>query len=71
MSLNGESSFRLHVVGNLSKKRVMLIHGMGFDWKNCFGSIADELKKEFCDKCETLVNEYISLQKKIGELVIS
>ena len=48
MSLNGESSFRLHVVGNLSKKRVMLIHGMGFDWKNCFGSIADELKKEFC-----------------------
>lgn len=48
MSLNGKSSFKLHIVGDLSKKRVMLIHGMGFDWKRCFGSIANELEQEYC-----------------------
>lgn len=67
---------------DVKEKRIIIFEAIGLAMiDNCYDirekKIVDkmtdvfELKKEFCDKCETLVNEYISLQKKIGELVIS
>ncbi len=52
MSMKKEQS-KLHIVGDNSKQKVMLIHGVGFYWETCFESIVNDLK----DKCCLLIPE--------------
>ena len=40
--------FELHIIGDPSKKKVLLIHGMGFQWKFCFKKVIEELKRNYC-----------------------
>lgn len=47
--------FELHIIGDPSKKKVLLIHGMGFQWKFCFKKVIEELKRKFCRLCRTAV----------------
>ncbi len=39
---------RLHVIGDSTKRKVMLLHGAGFYWKTCFISIVNALKDKYC-----------------------
>ncbi|MHB8064829.1 MAG: alpha/beta fold hydrolase [Ruminiclostridium sp.] len=47
MSMKKEQS-KLHVIGDSSKQKVMLVHGAGFYWETCFTSIINDLKENFC-----------------------
>lgn len=39
---------KLHIIGDKSKKRIMLIHGVSFYWETCFKRIIELLKKDYC-----------------------
>ena len=38
---------KIHLRGNGNGKRVLLIHGMGFNWKNCFDKVLHILGKNY------------------------
>lgn len=38
----------MKIIGDLKNPKVMLVHGAGFNWENCFGKIIASLKKDFC-----------------------
>lgn len=38
---------KIHLLGNRNGKRVLLIHGMGFNWKNCFDKVLHILGKGY------------------------
>lgn len=38
---------KIHLRGNRNGKRVLLIHGMGFNWKNCFDKVLHILGKNY------------------------
>ena len=37
----------IHLLGNKNGKRILLIHGMGFNWKNCFDKLLHILGKNY------------------------
>ncbi|WP_034860616.1 alpha/beta hydrolase [Ruminiclostridium cellobioparum] len=47
MSTKKEQS-KLHIMGDSCRKKVMLIHGVGFYWETCFARIVNDLKDNFC-----------------------
>lgn len=38
---------KIHLLGNKNGKRILLIHGMGFNWKNCFDKVLHILGKDY------------------------
>lgn len=40
--------YNLHIIGDYNNKKILLIHGMGFYWENCFSNIVKELKERYC-----------------------
>ena len=38
---------KIHLFGNKNGKRILLIHGMGFNWKNCFDKVLHLLGKDY------------------------
>ncbi|HEP4951500.1 TPA: alpha/beta hydrolase [Streptococcus pyogenes] len=42
------ANYNLNIVGNTDMKKVLLIHGVGFNYKNCFNEIINKLKKNYC-----------------------
>ena len=38
---------KIHLLGNKNGKRILLIHGMGFNWKNCFDKLLHILGKNY------------------------
>lgn len=40
-----KANYNLNIVGNTGMKKVLLIHGVGFNYKNCFNEIINKLKK--------------------------
>lgn len=70
---------RVHIIGDSSKRKVMLIHGAGFYWETCFTSIVDALKDNYCilipqleghsyEPDELMVSVYESAGKIINSL---
>ena len=47
MNMKKENS-KLHIIGGISKPKVMLVHGAGFYWETCFSRIIDDLKDRYC-----------------------
>lgn len=43
-----KANYKLHIIGDINKKKVLLIHGMGFYWKNCFDTLIKQLKDKYC-----------------------
>ena len=43
-----KANYNLNIVGNTDMKKVLLIHGVGFNYKNCFNEIINKLKKSYC-----------------------
>lgn len=42
------ANYNLNIVGNTDMKKVLLIHGVGFNYKNYFNEIINKLKKNYC-----------------------
>lgn len=38
----------MKIIGDLNNPKIMLVHGAGFHWDNCFGKIIASLKKDYC-----------------------
>lgn len=38
-------NYNLNIIGNNDMKKVLLIHGVGFNYENCFNKIINKLKK--------------------------
>lgn len=38
----------LHIIGDIHKKKVLLVHGMGFQWEYCFGKVIEKLRGDYC-----------------------
>lgn len=41
-------NYNLNIIGNNDMKKVLLIHGVGFNYENCFNKIINKLKKKYC-----------------------
>lgn len=39
---------KIHIVGDIKNKKVLLIHGMGFYWKSCFKNLIKLLSDQYC-----------------------
>lgn len=41
-------NYNLNIVGDKTNKKILLIHGVGFSYANCFKSIIAKLSKTYC-----------------------
>lgn len=40
-----KANYNLNIIGNNDTKKVLLIHGVGFNYENCFNKMINKLKK--------------------------
>ena len=61
--------FELHIIGDPSKKKVLLIHGMGFQWKFCFKKVIEKKVEKMAEKTYPMtLEEKKKLEKELEEL---
>lgn len=60
-----KDTYNCYFIGDKSNPCVLLIHGMGFYWKKCFGEIIEELQKRYYVIIPELPGHHNEVDKKV------